>query len=131
MPTFNRFGILLRLGRPHEPSSRPPGRPSPGEVEAGGHGSARSKRKGPPRVEKRAEKHGEHSGIPVLRRHDSGYPTYIYICRYGMFCKNCTIQIPPYVRHEPCHTYPTYSRQTIRSRLCTSCKPLVYLRRKI
>ena len=45
MPTFNRFGILLRLGRPHEPSSRPPGRPSPGEVEAGGHGSGRSKRK--------------------------------------------------------------------------------------
>ena len=61
VPTFSRFDILLRLRRPHEPSSRPPGRPSPGEVEAGGHGSGRSKRKGPPRVEKRASKRGEHS----------------------------------------------------------------------
>ena len=57
----SRFGILLHLRRPHEPSSRPPGWPAPGEVEAGGHGSGRSKRKGPPRVEKRAAERGEHS----------------------------------------------------------------------
>ena len=66
MPTFSRFGILLRLRRPHEPSSRPPGRPSPGEVEAGGHGSGRSKRKGPPRVEKRTSKRGKHSEFQSL-----------------------------------------------------------------
>ena len=79
MPTFSRSGILLRLRRPHEPSIRPPGRASPGEVEAGGHGNGKSKRNGPPRVENRAAKRGENSlGIPVLRRHNSGYPTYIY-----------------------------------------------------
>ena len=61
MPTFNRFGILLRLGRPHEPSSRPPGRPSPGEVEGGGHRNEKSKRKGPPGIETRAAKRGERS----------------------------------------------------------------------
>ena len=44
MPTFSRFGILLRIRRPHEPSSRPPGRPSPGDADAGGHGSGRSQR---------------------------------------------------------------------------------------
>ena len=38
VPTFNRFRILLRLRRPQEPSSRPPGRPAPGEVEADRHG---------------------------------------------------------------------------------------------
>ena len=47
--------ILRRLRHPHEPSSRPPGRPSPGEVVAGGHGSARSERKGPPREKVRLE----------------------------------------------------------------------------
>ena len=52
VPPFSRFRILLRLRRPQEPSSRPPGRPSPGEVEAGGHGSGRNKRNGPPRVDK-------------------------------------------------------------------------------
>ena len=51
MPTFSRFGTLLRLRRLTEPSSRPPGRPSPGGVEAGGHGSGRSKRKCEPRVD--------------------------------------------------------------------------------
>ena len=61
MPTFSRFGILLRIRRPHEPSSRPPGRPSPGEVETGGYDSGRGKRKGPPRVEKRAAKRGKNS----------------------------------------------------------------------
>ena len=61
VPAFSRFLILLRLRRPHEPLSRPPGRPSPDEVEAGGHGSARNKRHGPPRVDKRAAKRGEHS----------------------------------------------------------------------
>ena len=44
VPAFGRFRILLRSRRPHKPSSRPPGRPSPGEIEAGGHGSGRSKR---------------------------------------------------------------------------------------
>ena len=63
VPAFSRFRILVRLRRPHEPSSRPPGRPSPGEVEADRHGSGRSKRKGPPRVEKRAAKRGEHSEL--------------------------------------------------------------------
>ena len=43
----------VRLRRPHESSSKPPGRPSTGEVQAGGHGSGRSKRQGPSRVEKR------------------------------------------------------------------------------
>ena len=61
MPTFSRFRALLRLRRPHEASSRPPGRPSPGEVEAGGHGSGKSKRKGSPRVEKGAVKRGKRS----------------------------------------------------------------------
>ena len=62
VPTFSRFRILLRLCRPLEPSSRPPGRPSPGEVEAEGHGSAiRSKRNDPPRVDKRASECGEHA----------------------------------------------------------------------
>ena len=61
MPTFSRLGILLRIRQPHEPSSRPPDRPSPGEAEEGEHSSGRSKRKGPPRVKKRASKRGEHS----------------------------------------------------------------------
>ena len=30
MPTFSSCGMLLPLRRPHEPSSRPPGGPSPG-----------------------------------------------------------------------------------------------------
>ena len=59
MPTFGRFRIFLRLRRPHEPSSRPPGRLSPGELETGRHVSGRSKRNGPPRVDKRASKRGE------------------------------------------------------------------------
>ena len=62
MSTFSRFRMLLRLRRPHEPSSRPPGRRSPGGVEAGRHSSGRSKRNGPPRVHKRASKRGQHSG---------------------------------------------------------------------
>ena len=45
--------MLLRLRRLHEPSTRPPGRPSPGGVEAGGYGSGRRKRNGPPRIDKR------------------------------------------------------------------------------
>ena len=49
-----------------QPSSRPPGRPSPGEVETGGYDSGRGKRKGPPRVEKRAAKRGEHSELQPL-----------------------------------------------------------------
>ena len=57
--TFSRFRIRLRLRRPHEPSSGPPGRPSSGKVLASGHGSGRSKRKGSPRVEKRAAKRGD------------------------------------------------------------------------
>ena len=61
VPAFGRFRILLRSRRPHKPSSRPPGRPSPGEIEAGGHDSGRSKRNGPPRVDKRASKRGKHS----------------------------------------------------------------------
>ena len=58
VPTFSQFRILLRLRRQHEASNRPPGRPSPGEVEAGGYGSGRSKgtcslrvEKGPPGAE--------------------------------------------------------------------------------
>ena len=61
VPTFSRFRIPLRRRLPHEPSSRPPCRPSPGAVEAGGHGGARNKRKGKPQVEKRAAKRGERS----------------------------------------------------------------------
>ena len=63
MLTFSRFGVLLRLRRRHEPSGRSPGRPSTDEVEASGYGSGRCKRKGPPRVEKRAAKRGEHSEL--------------------------------------------------------------------
>ena len=37
---FSRFCIPLRRRRPHEPSSRPPCRPSPGAVETGGTGAA-------------------------------------------------------------------------------------------
>ena len=44
MPTFSRFGIL-NLRRPHDRSSRPPGMPSPGEVEAGGLGREEAKKK--------------------------------------------------------------------------------------
>ena len=61
VPTFSRIGITLRRRRPHESSSRPPCRPFPGAVEAGGHGGKRSKRKGPRRVEKKAPKRAEHS----------------------------------------------------------------------
>ena len=61
VPTFSRFRITLRRRRPHDPSSRPPSRPSRGAVKAGGYGGERSKRKGPPRVEKKAVKRGEHS----------------------------------------------------------------------
>ena len=61
VPAFSRFRIPLRPRRPHEPSGRPPCRPSPGAVEAGWHSRGISKRKGPPRVEKRAAKRGEHS----------------------------------------------------------------------
>ena len=50
----------LRLRRPHEPLSRPQGRPSPVAVEAGGHGSRRIQRKGTSRVDRRASKRGEH-----------------------------------------------------------------------
>ena len=39
VPTFSRFRITLRRRRPHQPSGRPPCRPSPGAVEAGGHGA--------------------------------------------------------------------------------------------
>ena len=59
VPTFNLFRIPLRRRRPHEPSSRPPFRPSPGAVEAGGHVDRRIKRKIPPRVEKGVTKRGE------------------------------------------------------------------------
>ena len=58
---FGRFRILLPLGRPHELSSRPPGRPSAGEVEGDGHGSGRSRRNGQPRVNERPSKRGEYS----------------------------------------------------------------------
>lgn len=40
VPTFSRLGILLRLRRPHELATRPPGRPAPGEIEADGHGGS-------------------------------------------------------------------------------------------
>ena len=62
VPTFSRFRITLRRFRPHEPASRPrrAGSPRAPSV-AGGHGSGISKRKGSPRVEKRAAKRGEHS----------------------------------------------------------------------
>ena len=52
VPTFRRFRILLRLRRPHEASSRPLGRPSPDDIEAGRYGSGRSKRNGLLRVDK-------------------------------------------------------------------------------
>ena len=61
VPTVSRFRITLRRRQPHEPSSKPSCRPSRGAVEAGGHGGRRSKRKGPPRVEKRAAKRRERS----------------------------------------------------------------------
>ena len=59
--TFSRFIILLRLRRPHEPSSRPSVRPSPGVVGRGEHGSERSKWNGLSRVNKSASKRGERS----------------------------------------------------------------------
>ena len=62
VPTLYRLRVIsLRRRRRHEPSSRPPCRPSPGAVETGGHGGGRSKRKGLPPLEKRAAKRGEHS----------------------------------------------------------------------
>ena len=77
MPTFSRFGVLLFLRRPQEPSGRPQHscRPSPGEVEAGGHGRGRRQRKGPPRVEKRAARRGERSD------YDCGLATHMYVCQ--------------------------------------------------
>ena len=63
MPTSSWFYILLRSRRRHEPSSRPLGRLSLSEVEAGGHDSGRSKRKGLPRVKKRTARREEHSEI--------------------------------------------------------------------
>ena len=64
VPTFSRFSIPLRRSRPHEPSSRPPCRPSPRAVAAGGHCAGRSKRKCAPRVEDKAAKRGERSFPP-------------------------------------------------------------------
>ena len=78
VPTFSRFSILLRSRRPHEPSSRPPGRTSSGEVEAGGYGSGRSKRNGLPRVNKSAER--TRNPNPATRRF-----IYIYI-NQGSIC---------------------------------------------
>ena len=66
VPTSSRFRITLRQRRPHEPSSRPPWSPSQGAVKAGGHGGGRSKRIGPPRVEKKAAKRGERSDFPCF-----------------------------------------------------------------
>ena len=59
--TFSWFALLLRLRRSHEPSNRPPGRPSLGEAEAGGHGISGIKLNDPPRGDKRTSKHGERS----------------------------------------------------------------------
>lgn len=53
---------LLRLRRQHKPSRRSLGRPYSCGVETGGHGSGRSKRKGPLCIEKRASGRGENSG---------------------------------------------------------------------
>ena len=62
VPTCSRFRITLRRpGRTRALEQAPPCRPSRGAVEAGGHDGGRSKRKGPPRVEKRAVKRGKHS----------------------------------------------------------------------
>lgn len=70
MPTMWRFGysfdVLVRLHRPNEPSSRP----SPGGVEAGGHGSEVRKHKNPPRVKNRASKRAEDSElVRFVERH--------------------------------------------------------------
>ena len=81
VPTPNRFRMLLRLRRPHKASSRPPCRPSPGAVEAGEHGGGRSKRKGPPRVEKRATKRGERQFFPYFNDTISHF-IHKYMCRY-------------------------------------------------
>lgn len=71
MPTFRRFVCLARLPRPHEPLSRPPGRPSAGEVEAGGHrtvGARKENEKSPSRSMKeprRAETRRDPSLAPT------------------------------------------------------------------
>ena len=71
--------IPLRRRRPHDPASTPPCRPSPGAVEAGGHGGGRGKRKCLPRVDKKASKRRGHSDFQSGDHiHASGYTTYIY-----------------------------------------------------
>ena len=81
VPTVSRFRITLRRRQPHEPSSKPSCRPSRGAVEAGGHGGRRSKRKGPPRVEKRATKRGERQFFPYFNDTISHF-IHKYMCRY-------------------------------------------------
>ena len=78
-PTFLRFGIPLRRRRPHEPSSRPP---SPGAVEAGGHGGGRSKRNWSTSRRQKDLEARKALGFPVRQSHASGYPT--YICKFTL-----------------------------------------------
>ena len=62
-----------------------PGRPSPGKVEAGEHGgSGRSKRKDPPRVDKKALKRGEHSDF---HSGDHVHLGILYIYNYILGCQ--------------------------------------------
>lgn len=71
-------GILLRRRRLHEPSGRTPGRPSPGALEAGGHGCGRLKRRGPFYVDKKCLEAQRAFGIlphPAVTQADK-YRTY-------------------------------------------------------
>ena len=85
VPTFSRYVIRLRLRRPHANKllSRTPGRPSQGEVEAGGHGSGRSGRK--VRLESIKGRDARKAlGIPVFQRCDrAGYVTYLVCSSSG------------------------------------------------
>ena len=80
VPMFSRSRILFRLRRPHEPLRRPRGRSFPGEVEAGGYGSGRSKKKCSQLVDEKAAKRGGRSDFhSIITRF---WITYKYIYTY-------------------------------------------------
>ena len=86
--TFGRFSILLRQRRPREPSSRPPGKPSPGALEADGLCSAKKKRKGLLHVDEKSLKSREHSDFQS-NDHVRRWVSDIYVCLYCLIPTCC------------------------------------------
>ena len=137
VPTFSRFRIPLRRCRPHEPSSRPPCRPTLVAVEAGGRGGARSERKGSPRVEKRAPERGARSFFPsfndmVLHLYSRQYlygpfvriarrSTQPSLCSAVKFVHSNLLRARPRLR-QPCHRFgPVQASPALCP--CELCRP--------